>query len=154
MVRKGPGAKPTALKHLHGTYRADRAPAHEAAVDPASPECPEELSDEAEREWQRVSEELLAAGLLTRIDRAALAGYCQAWGTWIDAQASLRQYGVIIKSPNGYPMISPYVTVANKAFEQMRMMLQEFGMSPSSRTRVEAVPPHIADDLFTKYDRR
>lgn len=114
---------------------------HEPTPEPAIPPCPEELSDEAKKEWERVSAELLPMGLLSHIDRAALAGYCQAWATWIDAQTALRQYGVIIKSPNGFPMQSPYLSVANKAFEQMRMMLTEFGMSPSSRTRVHAIPP-------------
>jgi P27 family predicted phage terminase small subunit len=70
-----------------------------------------------------------------------LAAYCQAWGTWIEAQASLRQFGTVIRSPNGFPMPSPYLAIANKAFEQLKAMLVEFGMSPSSRTRVEAIPP-------------
>ena len=124
---------------------------NEPNPEPAIPECPEELSDEAKKEWTRVSAELLPMGLLSRIDRAALAGYCQAWATWLEAQASLREYGVIIKSPNGYPMPSPYLSVANKAFEQMRMMLAEFGMSPSSRTRVQALPPADGDDPFAEF---
>ena len=93
---------------------------NEPNPEPAIPECPEELSDEAKKEWERVSAELLPMGLLSRVDRAALAGYCQAWATWIEAQASLREYGVIIKSPNGYPMSSPYLSVANKALAASR----------------------------------
>jgi P27 family predicted phage terminase small subunit len=107
----------------------------------AIPDCPEELSDAAKDEWQRIAQELYDMGLLSRVDRAALATYCQAWGTWIEAQASLRQYGTVIRSPNGFPMPSPYLAIANKAFEQLKAMLVEFGMSPSSRTRVEAIPP-------------
>ncbi len=77
---------------------------------------------------------------LSRIDRAALAAYCQAWGRWVEAEEALRKYGVMIKSPSGFPMQSPYLAIANKAMEQMRAMLTEFGMSPSSRTRVHADP--------------
>jgi len=127
---------------------------NEANPEPSIPECPEELSDEAKKEWERVSAELLPMGLLSRIDRAALAGYCQAWATWIEAQASLREYGVIIRSPSGFPMLSPYLSVANKAFEQMRMMLAEFGMSPSSRTRVHAVPPPREDNALETLRQR
>ena len=69
----------------------------------------------------------------------------------LEAQASLREYGVVIRSPNGYPMPSPYLSVANKAFEQMRMMLAEFGMSPSSRTRVQALPIVDEHDPFAEF---
>jgi len=42
-------------------------------------------------------------------------------------------------------MVSPYVKVANIAWQQWTRMLKEFGMSPSSRTRIkvpEAPPPN------------
>jgi len=84
--------------------------------------------------------ELLAAGLLTKLDRAALVGYAIAWGQWSEALDALRTHGTLVKSPSGYPMQSPYVAIANKAFEQWSRMLGEFGMSPSSRSRVNAAP--------------
>jgi P27 family predicted phage terminase small subunit len=146
MSRRGAKPVPTNTKALRGTVRADRGNAHEPEPKSDVPACPSDLSAEAKREWRRVTKELAPLGLLTRIDRAALAAYCQAWATWIEAQAALRQYGVIIKSPSGYPMQSPCLVVANKAFEQMRLMLAEFGMSPRSRTRVHATPPQSAEE--------
>ena len=80
-------------------------------------------------------------GLLTSIDRTALALYCQAWGRWVEAEEALKQYGVMVKSPSGFPMQSPYLAVATKAMEQMRQLMAEFGMSPSSRTRLHVQPP-------------
>jgi P27 family predicted phage terminase small subunit len=77
---------------------------------------------------------------MTEIDGAALAIYCQAWARWIEAEQNLVRYGVVVKSPSGFPMQSPFLTIANKAMEQMTRLLVEFGMSPSSRTRVTAVP--------------
>jgi P27 family predicted phage terminase small subunit len=96
-----------------------------------------------------VSKELRAMGLLTKVDRAALALYCDAWGRWVEALEALRRYGVMVKSPSGFPMQSPYLAVANKAMEQMRLLLGEFGMSPSSRTRVHAQP--IREDEESKW---
>jgi P27 family predicted phage terminase small subunit len=75
-------------------------------------------------------------GLLCKIDRAALALFCQAWERWVEAEEALKKYGVMVKSPNNFPMQSPYLAIANKAMEQMRALLAEFGMSPSSRTRI------------------
>lgn len=100
------------------------------------PVCPPHLQGEARKEWSRVGKKLLAYGLVTDIDRSALAIYCQAWARWVEAEQQLAKYGTVIKSPNGYPMQSPYLAIANKAMDQMAKILVEFGMSPSSRSRV------------------
>jgi P27 family predicted phage terminase small subunit len=58
----------------------------------------------------------------------------------VDAERNLARFGVVIKSPSGFPIQSPYLAIANKAMEQMARLLAEFGMSPSSRTRVSVAP--------------
>ena len=80
--------------------------------------------------------------------------YCQAWGRWLEAEGALRKYGVMVKSPNGLPMQSPYLAVANKAMEQMRSLLSEFGMSPASRTRVRVEPVDEEEDVFERMRNR
>jgi P27 family predicted phage terminase small subunit len=67
--------------------------------------------------------------LLTRIDRGMLAAYCQANALWVEAVASIGRYGTMVKSPNGYPM-------QNKQVEIMGRIAAEFGMTPSSRSRI------------------
>ena len=104
------------------------------------PACPAHLQGEARREWKRLGKKLVECGLMTEIDGAALALYCEAWSRWVDAERALEKFGVMVKSPNGFPMQSPYLAVANKAMEQIKAMLTEFGMSPSSRSRVSAAP--------------
>jgi P27 family predicted phage terminase small subunit len=111
---------------------------------PRLPACPPHLQGEARKEWTRTGRRLLACGLMTEIDSAALAAYCTAWARWVEAEESLRQFGVVLKSPNGYPMPSPFLTIANKAMDQMTRLLAEFGMSPSSRARVSVSPPPAA----------
>jgi P27 family predicted phage terminase small subunit len=83
-----------------------------------------------------------------------LALYCQAWARWVEAERSLEKYGVMVKSPNGFPMQSPYLAVANKAMEQMTKLLTEFGMSPSSRARaaVAPQPPEQPEPVGYAYD--
>jgi P27 family predicted phage terminase small subunit len=93
-------------------------------------------------------------GLLCKIDRAALALFCQAWARWVEAEEALKRYGVMVKSPSGFPMQSPYLAVANKAMEQMRALLAEFGMSPSSRTRVHATPQVDEGDELEQWLRK
>ena len=145
---RGAKPKPTKLKMLQGTIRKGRQNQNEPKPERQIPKCPVHLSREAKREWRRISGDLHVLGLLVRIDRAALAAYCQAWGRWIEAEEALRMYGTMVKSPSGFPMQSPYLAVANKSLEQMRNWLTEFGMTPSSRTRVHVTPqPDEEDDL-------
>lgn len=134
--RSGRKPKPTYLKLLEGNPGHRPLNKNEPKPPPATPRCPRHLSAEARREWSRVTPLLATLGLLTRIDRAALAMYCEAWGRWVEAEDALKKYGVMVKSPNGFPMQSPYLAVANMAMQQMRGLLTEFGMSPASRTRL------------------
>ena len=154
MSVRGVRPLPTKLKVVRGTLRRGRANAHEPALPVEIPRCPAHLSAEAKREWKRISRDLAGYGLLTRIDRAALALYCEAWGRWVEAERALRTYGVMIKAPSGFPMQSPYLAIANRAMEQIRALLTEFGMSPSSRTRVHATPPPTEEDPLAKLMRR
>ena len=107
---------------VRGTLRNGRTTGHEPVLPVEIPRCPAHLGREAKREWKRVSQELAGYGLLTRIDRAALALYCEAWGRWVEAEGALRKYGAMIKAPSGFPMQSPYLAMANKAMEQIRAL--------------------------------
>ncbi len=148
MGRSGPAPKPTRLKALAGNPGKRPLNRHEPQPRSGLPRCPTQLSEEAKREWKRISQELERLGLLTVLDRAALSAYCQAWGRWIEAEERLRQHGVIVKSPNGFPVQSPYLAVANKAMAQMGKLLVEFGLSPSSRSRIQGPIDDPDDDEF------
>ena len=90
--------KPTALKALQGN--PGKRPLNRHEPQPGGlPKCPKHLDGQARKEWKRISRELIACGLLTEVDRAALAAYCVAWSRWIDAEANVRKFGGVIKSP-------------------------------------------------------
>src|SRR6476659_9842960 len=98
MAFRGARPLPTKLKAVRGTLRKGRTNMHEPDLDVEIPRCPAHLSGEAKREWKRISLDLVGYGLLTRIDRAALALYCEAWGRWVEAEDSLKRYGVMVKA--------------------------------------------------------
>lgn len=132
---KGRKPKPGAMKRLAGNpgKRAIKAPT-DATATPC--EQPPGLSAEAAAEWQRITELLAQLGILGALDRAALALYCEAWSTWKHAQEETAKTGAIVKSPSGFPIINPWLSVANTAAKQIRSMLAEFGLSPSARERL------------------
>lgn len=133
---------PTHLKLLQGN--PGKRPINDAEPKPEAkkPRAPAHLDDEARREWDRMADKLHKVGLLTEIDKAALAAYCVAWSRWVEAEAMVKRYGLVILSPDkGFPVHSPYLSVANRAMEQMLKCAAEFGMTPSSRSRTRAVKP-------------
>jgi P27 family predicted phage terminase small subunit len=123
---------------------------NEPDPEPAIPPCPSHLDKVAKKEWRRVSNELLALGIISRLDRAALGGYCDAYGRWAEAARQIQKYGLIFKSPSGYPMPSPYLAILHTALDQMRAFLTEFGLSPASRSRVRGANPKQRD-LFDAF---
>jgi P27 family predicted phage terminase small subunit len=87
-------------------------------------------------------------GLLTRADRSALAAYCVAYSRWVSAEAEVKKYGTVVLSPDKkFPMKSPYLTVADQAMEAMRKFMTEFGLTPSSRSRIKVMDKAAADEF-------
>ena len=85
------------------------------------------------------------AGLLTKVDRDALALYCDSYQIYCKALERLTKAEAVIESPNNkHPMQSPDLAIVNKQREGMRQLLTEFGMTPSSRSRVQVMPPEGA----------
>jgi putative transposase len=74
---------------------------------PGIPDCPLHLSDLAADEWHRIAAVLHEAGILTLVDRAALAACCQACGRWVEAEEKLRDTPTLIRTPSGYIQQSP-----------------------------------------------
>ena len=140
MGKRGPKPTPTRILKMRGTFRRDRRPKVELTPEPAVPDPPEWLAGDALVEWQRITPELARLGILTKLDLAALAGYCQAWGQWVAAQAKLAAIGPVVKAPSGYPILNPWLTISNKALQQVQRLAAELGLTPSARTRIEVNP--------------
>jgi P27 family predicted phage terminase small subunit len=74
--------------------------------------------------------------VLSSFDRGPLAAYCTAYALWIDALEMVQKHGAMIKSPNGFPIQSPYLSHLNKQAEIMTRIASEFGFTPASRSRI------------------
>ncbi len=136
-MTRGRKPKPTTLRILEGNPGKRSLNDREPVPPEGLPECPDFLDDEARAEWFRMTPLLSQMGLLSRADRSALAAYCTAYSRWVRAELQVRKFGEIVKSPNkGFPMKSPYLTIADQALEMMRKLMVEFGLTPSSRSRI------------------
>jgi P27 family predicted phage terminase small subunit len=101
--------------------------------DETSPPRPDFLSDAAKVEWEYITKELKQLGILSRVDKAALAAYCQAYGRWQEAEEKLKDAPPIVKTIQGNVIQHPWLGIANKAIEQMRSFLDSLGMTPAAR---------------------
>jgi P27 family predicted phage terminase small subunit len=90
--------------------------------------------------------------MLTNLDRAALASYCGAYGMWAEATEAIQKFGTMVKAPSGFPVQSPYVSIANRQAEIMMRIASEFGFTPASRSRI-STPPADERNLFDILER-
>ena len=119
------------------------------------PSCPQWLLPEAKREWRRVLPELERCGVLTQVDRAALATYCQAWARYVEAEEKITQYGDVLKSnKSDYTQVSPYITISRQMSQIVKAFATEFGLTPGSRTRISVEPAEGQSDPFEKWRSR
>jgi P27 family predicted phage terminase small subunit len=146
MTIRGRKPTPTHLKLVKGNPGKRPINKKEPKPDRNLPLPPKHLSDEAKVEWGRISEELYKMGLLSNIDRSALAAYCQAYARWSQAERKLTEIakkdeifeGLLSQTKNGNWIQNPLIGIANKAMADMVKYATEFGMTPSSRSRVES----------------
>ena len=138
---RGRKPKPTALKVLEGNPGKRPLPTDEPRPDGGLPRCPPHLKGEARREWRRMGRRLAECGILTSIDASILCLYCVAWGRHVEAEGHVQELGEIVRSPSGFPIANPWLSVANRAADDMRKALVELGMTPSSRTRLHVQRP-------------
>ena len=153
-MTKGRRPIPTAQKRLRSARKPSKKDVeHEPKPALGIPRPPKNLDAVAVREWQRVTKELVTAGMLAYIDRAALAAYCQAWSRWEAAQAAVAVIakqapllgGMVIQS-RGILKQNPAVQIMKDAEISILRFAIEFGMTPASRSRMHVHLPRPGDD--------
>lgn len=164
-MKPGPKPTPTNLRLLEGN--PGRRPLNEREPLPPEdrPEAPGYLDGLALAEWDRLAEDLYGMGVLTVIDVSTFAAYCLAYGRWRKAEADLdacikaalanpkdkTSGGALAETSNGNLVQNPLVGIANVARRDMIRLAAEFGLSPSSRTLLEAGKRGEDDPIGRRY---
>lgn len=139
MATRGRKPKPTALKLLEGNPGKRQLNMNEPRfAQKMPPECPDWLEEEAQAEWDRLSETLFEMGILTDLDVATFAAYCQAYARWREAEEFISKHGSIVKTKTGYWQQVPQVSIAHSNQKIMMQAAAEFGLTPSARSRIIA----------------
>ncbi len=130
--------KPTQLKILQGTNRADRAKRNEPKPAPLMPAQPPGLDEFGLEAWRRLAPILCRLGLLTEADGEAFWALCQ---TWSQLRKALLELNGMNPRDDDYRKVA--LTV-EKARTDFRLMAIEFGLTPASRSRIDL--PEIGDE--------
>jgi P27 family predicted phage terminase small subunit len=128
------------MKKLAGTLRKHRQNLDEPQPEAGTPEAPEDLDARALAAWRYYAPILSGCRVLSLADRETLACYCLAVGRRSQAEEELAKTGPVVKSPAGFAVLNPWLSVSNKALEQLLRFGAELGLSPASRQRVKSLP--------------
>ena len=117
--------------------------------------APDGLAEPALAVWQEITPQLVAVGLVARIDRAHLARACrlEALGRAELTKVEEAESGAVAISPANGETVSAHLAAAIKAFDSADKLWFRFGLTPAERTKLRVVPP-AADDAFEAYRRR
>jgi len=155
-MRPGPTPKPTALKNLSGNpgKRALNGVEPQFDVPGRMLPAPDYLTEEGKVIWRDLGKMLLNAGLFATVDKYALGMFCASAARWMEAERKLQKEPAVITSPTtGALYQSPWLAIGNRAWDQMRRMFSEFGLTPAERSRLRVATnedePSLAEQLFS-----
>jgi P27 family predicted phage terminase small subunit len=110
------------------------------------PPCPDDLSDVAREVWETTAAELDAMGLAARADADVLRCYAEAVVTHRRASEIVARSPILITGQKGNLVRNPALQIQRDAAITVRTLAAEFGLTPSSRSRIEVKGAPAAHD--------
>lgn len=138
MAKPGRRTQPTQLKIMRGNPGKRALPKNEPQPTHGFGPCPEHLTPMANAAWAMFGAELESAGVGTALDKVALELLCTSYALYREAAEQVAKYGPCWVKPNGdgLPLVvySPFAVILERERKNIKTLLAEFGMTPSSRT--------------------
>jgi P27 family predicted phage terminase small subunit len=97
--------------------------------------------------WERVTTSLDKLGILSVTDADAITLYCVTYGRWRKACAEISHDGTSVVSDSGAVKSNPASAVVSQCERQMMSLLESFGLTPASRSRVAGMGSQPRDAL-------
>ena len=152
-MKRGRKPKPTVLRLITGNAGKRKLNEKEPKPHLNEPTCPKWISSKAKQVWDRTIPILRYMRVLTEADGHALTCYVVAVSRWQAAEEAINRHGVTQriqrKGQRGYTIVQrPEVSISKFYGKMMRDYQGEFGLTPSSRTRIEIPisPEEAAED--------
>lgn len=148
--------KPTKLKLLQGNPGKRELNKNEPnpQVGEDIPKPPSWMETQAKKEWKRIVPELHRLELLTMVDHPSLVAYCQAYARFVECEKIIKKQGMTFETPNGYVQQRPEIAISNNAQKIMKEFAAQFGLTPSSRGRLNLPDQKENKDEFEEFLKR
>lgn len=134
------GRKPLAPEvHEHnGSYRKNpnRENKERPVIDGQRPVAPEWFNDQELQVWDAVCGDLEQKGIQDTSNRELLIAYCTAYAGWFECRKMVTENAYTVTDSHGNVKRHPVATDMHKFREQLNKLIPEFGLSPSSRSRL------------------
>jgi P27 family predicted phage terminase small subunit len=157
-MAKGRKRLPTAMKAAKGTLQPCRTNDDEPNYIALSelPDPPEYLSQTGRDVYYGTAGDLQEYGILNRINFTIFVMYCTQVAIYYDAIENIHKTGVIIQDAGGGPRINPYVKIANDSLAALMRVACEFGLTPASASKVNAVKREVnaKSDLIKRLQKK
>lgn len=140
MGRRGPAAKPTALRMLHGD-RKDRINISEPSPPEQEIVCPDWASDAARTIWERLAPGLIERGVLTVWDVDGFLVLCEALARYRAATQLVNGSALLVQGGAGL-MKNPALQVQADAERVFLQFAARFGLTPSDRQAIKVEVAH------------
>lgn len=153
MGRGGQNRKPTIMKAIQGTLRADRLMPNEPQPNIVTipPPMPDGLNDYAQKEWEKMTLELTEIGMLTNVDLAQLAAYCNEMGNYWECEKARKKVKAEDESEESKEeaalFYKNYFDMAQRHLKAAKDLAIQFGFTPASRTRISIPKKEAKSEL-------
>ena len=161
-ARQGAGRKRVPIQLRVITGRPDKRPKAQQGKEPmprrARLHCPHWTTDRVKPYWERFAEYVHELGVGTVVDAPALEQLVEAYADWRDAvdekekvkEENSGRLSYEATNPQGDSVfrVHPIATHVNECDRRLRTLLELFGMTPSSRMRLQ-----VPDDGSEKDDK-
>ena len=151
---RGRKPTPTNLKLLKGETRPSRINKNEPKPKPLAPAAAAWLSADARKLRKGLAPKLEALGILTEADGASFDLMLTHYSLASEAARTLKKEGSIIEDSKGYPAKHPAVQILRDHSAAFLRYAAEFGLTPSSRARLNLVTPEEEIDELEEFLRQ
>ena len=141
--------KPMQSKILAGAALRPDRDWHGANAPLEMPPCPGWMPERARKHWDVLGPELVAIGLLSRVDGDVFAMHCDNVAFYGEVCQRLNDPEKWVTStPNGFEVQAAMVQVRNRLQEMILKTAREFGLTPAARSSMRSVDAPVQGDLF------
>ena len=101
---------------------------------------PRWLKGDARRKWRELVPELVAVGIISRLDRDLLTLYCQTYADWLEIRKLRQTEPSVITTTSGNLIQNPLIGLQNRISACLLRLSRELGLSPTARAGLRVQP--------------